>query len=116
MGRSADPIRRPGARTARSPRRAPAGSGPSATVGPMPHAPAGTGPRRRTLLAAAALAPLAAAGCTEQDGPRTRANGPQAPPKDALIMVIRHAEHPYAGATGEDAEGNEDPGFLAGRV
>ncbi|GAA3073197.1 hypothetical protein GCM10020254_16280 [Streptomyces goshikiensis] len=115
VGRSADPIRRPGARTARSPRRAPAGSGPSATVGPMPHAPAGTGPRRRTLLAAAALAPLAAAGCTEQDGPRTRANGPQAPPKDALIMVIRHAEHPYAGATGEDAEGNEDPGFLAGR-
>ncbi|AYV31199.1 hypothetical protein ACFWB1_01575 [Streptomyces goshikiensis] len=81
----------------------------------MPHAPAGTGPRRRTLLAAAALAPLAAAGCTAQDGPGTRAHGPQAPPKDALIMVIRHAEHPYAGATGEDPEGNEDPGFLAGR-
>lgn len=30
-------------------------------------------------------------------------------------MVIRHAEKPYAGDTGEDADGNEDPGFLAGR-
>ncbi|MBT2452696.1 hypothetical protein J7F03_37785 [Streptomyces sp. ISL-43] len=30
-------------------------------------------------------------------------------------MLIRHAEKPYAGDTGEDDEGNEDPGFLAVR-
>ncbi|MFF5701281.1 hypothetical protein ACFY7H_02020 [Streptomyces sp. NPDC012794] len=85
----------------------------------MPHAPAGSGPRRRTALAAA-LACLAPAGCTAHDtatrhrAPRP-APGGQAPGKDALVMVIRHAEKPYAGATGEDDEGNEDPGFLAGR-
>ncbi|MBT2469876.1 hypothetical protein J7E97_18825 [Streptomyces sp. ISL-66] len=28
-------------------------------------------------------------------------------------MIIRHAEKPSAGDTGEDDEGNEDPGFLA---
>lgn len=30
-------------------------------------------------------------------------------------MVIRHAERPYAGGVGRDAEGEEDPGSLAGR-
>ncbi|MEU9039388.1 hypothetical protein AB0D45_31395 [Streptomyces sp. NPDC048352] len=85
----------------------------------MPHAPAGSGPRRRTALAAA-LACLAPAGCTAHDtatrkGPRSPAHGGQPAAKDALVMVIRHAEKPYAGATGEDDEGNEDPGFLAGR-
>ncbi|MET9883204.1 hypothetical protein ABZZ20_08575 [Streptomyces sp. NPDC006430] len=80
----------------------------------MPEAPVGSGPRRRTVLAAA-LAPLAPVGCSARDGDRTPAHGPKAAPKDALIMVIRHAEKPYAGDTGEDAEGNEDPGFLAGR-
>ncbi|MGW5852334.1 hypothetical protein ACWFQ8_31085 [Streptomyces sp. NPDC055254] len=79
----------------------------------MPEAPTGTGPRRRTVLAAA-LAPLAAAGCGTDEPPRP-APGPPAGPKDALIMVIRHAEKPYPGATGEDDEGNEGPGFLAGR-
>ncbi|MFG2994920.1 hypothetical protein [Streptomyces sp. NPDC048340] len=79
----------------------------------MPHAPAERGPRRRTVLAAA-LAPLAAAGCAAQEHPRSPAPGPAAA-KDALIMVIRHAEKPYAGDIGEDDEGNEDPGFLAGR-
>ncbi|MFD9334356.1 hypothetical protein ACFWBF_08045 [Streptomyces sp. NPDC060028] len=78
----------------------------------MPQAPAGSGPRRRTVLAAA-LAPLAVAGCAEEH-PRGPASGPGAV-KDALVMVIRHAEKPYAGDTGEDEEGNEDPGFLAGR-
>ena len=78
----------------------------------MPEAPAGRGPRRRTLLAAA-LAPLAAAGCAEEAPPA--APGPHAAPKDALIMLIRHGEKPYAGDTGEDEDGNEDPGFLAGR-
>ncbi|MEV0411745.1 hypothetical protein AB0I68_13340 [Streptomyces sp. NPDC050448] len=81
----------------------------------MPEAPAGSGPRRRTLLAAAALAPLAMAGCSAQDPSGASAHGPKAAPKDALVMVIRHAEKPYAGDLGEDAEGNEDPGSLAGR-
>ncbi|MET9960760.1 hypothetical protein ABZ128_17210 [Streptomyces sp. NPDC006326] len=81
----------------------------------MPHAPAGSGPRRRTVLAAAALAPFAVAGCSAQDHPRTPAPGPSGTAKDALLLLIRHAEKPYAGDTGEDAEGNEDPGSLAGR-
>ncbi|WP_260618058.1 hypothetical protein [Streptomyces sp. WAC07149] len=84
----------------------------------MPQAPAGSGPRRRTALAAA-LACLAAAGCTAEDtATRRRPPGPapgRPADKDALVMVIRHAEKPFAGATGEDDEGNEDPGFLAGR-
>ncbi|WP_234318307.1 hypothetical protein [Streptomyces sp. NRRL S-244] len=80
----------------------------------MPEAPAGSGPRRRTLLAAAALAPLAMAGCSAED-PSTAAHGPKAAPKDALVMLVRHAEKPYAGDLGEDEDGNEDPGSLAGR-
>ncbi|MGW0392835.1 hypothetical protein ACWDYJ_18405 [Streptomyces sp. NPDC003042] len=84
----------------------------------MPQPPARPGPRRRTVLAAA-LAPMAvaaASGCTAEERPRTPAPGPSAAPvRDALVMVIRHAEKPYAGGTGEDDEGNEDPGFLAGR-
>ncbi|MET9324776.1 hypothetical protein ABZX75_32185 [Streptomyces sp. NPDC003038] len=80
----------------------------------MPPAPAGSGPRRRSVLAAA-LAPLAVAGCGAQERPRKTAPGPPGAPVDALVMVIRHAEKPYAGDTGEDDEGNEDPGFLAGR-
>ncbi|MFD5419913.1 hypothetical protein ACFWJT_18035 [Streptomyces sp. NPDC127069] len=81
----------------------------------MPAAPAGPGPHRRTVLAAlAALAPLAAAGCTEPER-RAPAPGPQPPARDALVMLIPHAEKPHAGATGEDDEGNEDPGSLAGR-
>ncbi|MFJ3202390.1 hypothetical protein [Streptomyces sp. NPDC086989] len=80
----------------------------------MPHAPAGSGPRRRTVLAAA-LGPLAVAACSGQDHPRTPAPGPAGTAKDALILLIRHAEKPYAGDSGEDAEGNEDPGFLADR-
>ncbi|WP_412075892.1 hypothetical protein ACLF6K_08650 [Streptomyces xanthophaeus] len=80
----------------------------------MPHAPAGSGPRRRAVLAAA-LAPLAGAGCAAEEKPSHPAPGAPAVARDALVMVIRHAEKPYAGATGEDEEGNEDPGFLAGR-
>ncbi|MFB7785828.1 hypothetical protein ACFC1D_24345 [Streptomyces vinaceus] len=81
----------------------------------MPQAPAGSGPRRRTLLAAAALTPLALAGCSSPDPSGSAARGPQGVPKDALVMVIRHAEKPYAGDLGEDEDGNEDPGSLAGR-
>lgn len=81
--------------------------------GHMPRPPTGTGPRRRTVLAAA-LAPLAAAGCAGEEHPRTPHPGPEAA-KDALVMLIRHAEKPYAGDTGEDDEGNEHPGFLAVR-
>ncbi|MFI1453121.1 hypothetical protein [Streptomyces roseus] len=81
----------------------------------MPQAPAGSGPRRRTLLAAAALTPLALAGCSSQDPSGNAARGPQAAAKDALVMVVRHAEKPYAGDLGEDEDGNEDPGSLAGR-
>ncbi|MFE6847423.1 hypothetical protein [Streptomyces sp. NPDC057686] len=81
----------------------------------MPQAPAGSGPRRRTLLAAAALAPLAMAGCSGQDPSATSGHGPKPAPKDALVMVIRHAEKPYAGDLGEDEDGNENPGALAGR-
>ncbi|MFK0235432.1 hypothetical protein [Streptomyces vinaceus] len=81
----------------------------------MPQAPAGSGPRRRTLLAAAALTPLALAGCSSPDPSGSAAHGPQGVPKDALVMVIRHAEKPYAGDLGEDEDGNEDPGSLAGR-
>lgn len=84
----------------------------------MPEAPAGTGPRRRSLLAAA-LAPLALAGCSTEDATgglaRIPAPGPQAGPTDALVMVIRHAEKPYAGDSGRDEEGEDDPGSLSGR-
>ncbi|MGW7434496.1 hypothetical protein [Streptomyces sp. NPDC054849] len=80
----------------------------------MPEAPAGSGPRRRAVLAAA-LAPLAVAGCSDGEQPRAPAPGPQAGPQDALIMVIRHAEKPYAGDSGWDEEGEDDPGSLAGR-
>ncbi|MCX4626312.1 MULTISPECIES: hypothetical protein [unclassified Streptomyces] len=81
----------------------------------MPQAPAGSGPRRRTLLAAAALAPLAMAGCSGEDPSGTSGHGPKPAPKDALVMLIRHAEKPYAGDLGEDEDGNENPGSLAGR-
>ncbi|WP_405942500.1 hypothetical protein [Streptomyces sp. NBC_00207] len=80
----------------------------------MPQAPTGSGPRRRAVLAAA-LAPLAAVGCSGGEDPRTSAPGPEAGPKDALIMLIRHAEKPYAGDSGWDEEGEDDPGSLAGR-
>ncbi|WP_405677301.1 hypothetical protein OG239_36010 [Streptomyces sp. NBC_00868] len=80
----------------------------------MPQAPAGSGPRRRTVLAAA-LAPLAVAGCSPDDHPRSPAPGAQPVPTDALIMVIRHAEKPYAGDWGRDEEGEDDPGSLARR-
>ncbi|MFD8982545.1 hypothetical protein [Streptomyces sp. NPDC059564] len=80
----------------------------------MPQAPAGSGPRRRSVLAAA-LVPLAAAGCTARDAARGPAPGPQPSAKDALVMVMRHAEKPYAGDTGEDDDGVEHPGALAGR-
>ncbi|MFJ3974059.1 hypothetical protein [Streptomyces sp. NPDC090021] len=80
----------------------------------MPALPAGTGPRRRAVLAAA-LAPLAAAGCSGGEAPRPPAPGQQPAAKDALIMVIRHAEKPYAGDTGWDEDGEDDPGSLAGR-
>lgn len=74
-------------------------------------APFRSGPRRRTVLAAA-LTPLMTAGCSEEERPRAARPGPEAA-KDALVMLIRHAEKPSAGDTGEDDEGNEDPGFLA---
>ncbi|WP_235438761.1 hypothetical protein [Streptomyces yangpuensis] len=80
----------------------------------MPALPAGTGPRRRAVLAAA-LAPLAAAGCSGGEDPRPPAPGQQPAAKDALIMVVRHAEKPYAGDTGRDEDGEDDPGSLAGR-
>ncbi|MFA7767559.1 hypothetical protein [Streptomyces sp. NRRL S-448] len=80
----------------------------------MPEAPSGSGPRRRAVLAAA-LAPLAGSGCFGGEAPRTPAPGAPAAPKDALVMVIRHAEKPYAGGVGRDAEGEDDPGSLAGR-
>ncbi|MFI9063273.1 hypothetical protein ACIGQE_15525 [Streptomyces sp. NPDC053429] len=78
----------------------------------MAHAPAGSGPRRRAVLAAA-LAPLAVAGCTTRS-PRP-APGPEALPKDALVMIIRNGEQPPPGDTGEDDDGTEHPGSLAGR-
>ncbi|MFD9306390.1 hypothetical protein ACFWCB_27660 [Streptomyces sp. NPDC060048] len=77
----------------------------------MPPAPTGFGPRRRTVLAAA-LAPLVVAGCAGEERPSTPRPGPEVA-KDALVMLIRHAEKPYAGDVGEDDEGNEDPGFLS---
>ncbi|WP_301364573.1 hypothetical protein [Streptomyces xanthophaeus] len=82
----------------------------------MPEAPSGSGPRRRAVLAAA-LAPLAGAGagCSGGEAPRPPAPGAPAGPEDALVMVIRHAEKPYAGGVGRDAEGEDDPGSLAGR-
>ncbi|MEV7726330.1 hypothetical protein AB0P15_16490 [Streptomyces sp. NPDC087917] len=80
----------------------------------MPEAPAGSGPRRRTVLAAALATPLVLAGCAEARDPAA-APGPPASAKDALVMVVRHAEKPYAGDTGEDDDGNEHPGELAGR-
>ncbi|MFH7599286.1 hypothetical protein WDV06_29935, partial [Streptomyces racemochromogenes] len=54
------------------------------------------------------------AGCARREHPAP-APGPRPPAGDALVMVIPHAEKPYAGAAGEDDEGNEDPGSLAGR-
>ncbi|MFF3618388.1 hypothetical protein [Streptomyces sp. NPDC002467] len=80
----------------------------------MPHATAGSGPRRRAVLAAA-LAPLAVAGCSAEEPARGPAPGAPTGAKDALVMVIRHAEKPYAGDTGTDDEGEDDPGSLAGR-
>ncbi|MFE1411717.1 hypothetical protein ACFW6F_13065 [Streptomyces sp. NPDC058746] len=84
----------------------------------MPPRTAGSGPRRRAVLAAA-LAPLAVAGCSAEEPARGPAPGPapgpQAGVKDALVMVIRHAEKPYAGDSGTDEEGEDDPGSLAGR-
>lgn len=85
-----------------------------ADSGRMAHAPAGSGPRRRAVLAAA-LAPLAVAGCSTDEPARSPAPGPQAGPEDALVMIIRHAEKPYAGDSGWDEEGEDDPGSLAGR-
>lgn len=55
------------------------------------------------------------AGCSTEEPARSPAQGPQAGPPDALVMVIRHAEKPYAGDTGWDEEGEDDPGSLAGR-
>ncbi|MEU9305399.1 hypothetical protein [Streptomyces sp. NPDC048269] len=75
---------------------------------------AGSGPRRRTLLAAA-LTPLAVAGCSTDDHLRGPAPGAEPVPNGALIMVIRHAEKPYAGDSGVDEEGDDDPGSLARR-
>ncbi|MCB5165456.1 hypothetical protein LG634_11510 [Streptomyces bambusae] len=72
------------------------------------------GVRRRSVLAA--LAPLAA-GCTAE-APAGPGAGPApgAPAaRDALVMVIRHAEGPYAGDFGEDEDGDPDAGSLAGR-
>ncbi|GAA0285377.1 hypothetical protein GCM10010302_24550 [Streptomyces polychromogenes] len=81
----------------------------------MPAAPAGPAPRRRSVLTAlAALVPLTASGCAAREHPAP-APGPRPPARDALVMLIPHAEKPYPGATGEDDEGNEDPGSLAGR-
>ncbi|WP_329376663.1 hypothetical protein OG625_03970 [Streptomyces sp. NBC_01351] len=80
----------------------------------MPHPPAGSGPRRRAVLAVA-LAPLAVAGCSAEEPARPPAPGAQAGAKDALVMVIRHAEKPYTGDSGWDEEGEDDPGSLAGR-
>ncbi|MFJ5547888.1 hypothetical protein [Streptomyces sp. NPDC093225] len=81
----------------------------------MPEGPDGSGVRRRSVLAALALAApvAAAAGCSEA-GPAAPEPGPP-PGRDALVMVIRPAERPYAGATGQDADGEEDPGSLAAR-
>lgn len=81
----------------------------------MPEAFAGSGAPRRTLLTAVALTPLAMAGCSAEGPTAASADGPEPGPKDALIMVIRPAKKLHAGDTGEDAEGTEDPGLLAGR-
>ncbi|MFB6823944.1 hypothetical protein ACFCXA_20385 [Streptomyces virginiae] len=89
----------------------------------MPEAPAGSGPRRRAVLATA-LAPLAGTGCSGDgaggsgkvgEAARPPAPGAPAGPEDALVMVIRHAERPYAGGVGRDEEGEDDPGSLTGR-
>ena len=81
----------------------------------MPEALAGSGSRRRPLLMAAGLAPLAMAGCSAEGPTAASADRPEPGPKDALFMVIRPAQKSHAGDTGEDAEGTEDPGFPAGR-
>ncbi|MFD0265391.1 hypothetical protein ACFVGY_02180 [Streptomyces sp. NPDC127106] len=76
----------------------------------------GSGPRRRTVLAATLTALATAAGCSTEEPARPPAQGPEgAADKDALVMVIRHGEKPYAGDTGEDGDGKQSPGFLAGR-
>ncbi|MFD7630952.1 hypothetical protein ACFV7Q_33850 [Streptomyces sp. NPDC059851] len=81
----------------------------------MPEALRGSGPRRRTVLAAT-LTALATAGCSAEEPDRPPAPGAGgAPAEDALVMVIRHAEEPYAGSPGEDDAGEERPGYLAGR-
>ncbi|MEU5806268.1 hypothetical protein [Streptomyces sp. NPDC047718] len=81
----------------------------------MPEALRWSGPRRRTVLAAA-LTALATAGCSAEEPTRPPAPGPGgAAAEDALVMVIPHAEEPYAGDTGEDGAGHESPGFLAAR-
>ncbi|MFG2292935.1 hypothetical protein [Streptomyces sp. NPDC048603] len=75
---------------------------------------------RRTVLAAGiagitgipAVAGLT--GCAAEEPRPGPAPGPQAG-ADTLVMLIRHAENPYPGDVGEDDEGNDDPGSLAGR-
>lgn len=77
-------------------------------------------PTRRTVLAAGiagitavpALAGLT--GCSAEEPRPGPAAGPQAA-ADTLVMLIRHGERPYPGDVGEDDEGNDDPGSLAGR-
>ncbi|MEU2395930.1 hypothetical protein [Streptomyces sp. NPDC007369] len=81
----------------------------------MREAVRGPGPRRRTVLAAT-LTALAVAGCSAEEPARPPAQGPGgAADKDALVMLIRHAEKPYAGDTGEGDDGKKSPGFLAAR-
>ncbi|MFI8100700.1 hypothetical protein [Streptomyces sp. NPDC086023] len=78
----------------------------------MPHGSAGV-PRRSVLAALVLAGPAAAAGCAGSEPPPP-APGPP-PGRDALVMVMRHAEQPYAGAPGQDSDGEDDPGSLAGR-
>ncbi|MEV7416571.1 hypothetical protein [Streptomyces sp. NPDC089919] len=78
-----------------------------------PPSPSAAGPRRRALLAALALAaPVTAGGCSA-DAPARPAAGP--PGKDVVVMLMRHAEQPYAGDVGQDREGEEAADSLAGR-
>ncbi|MER7759790.1 hypothetical protein [Streptomyces sp. NPDC097619] len=73
----------------------------------------GEGIRRRTVLATAlALAPLTTGCATEPKGPPPAA-GP--PPKDVHVLLLRHAERPYAGDLGEDEDGEPTPGELSVR-
>ncbi|MCB5180332.1 hypothetical protein [Streptomyces antimicrobicus] len=72
---------------------------------------------RRTVLAAGLAAGAGLVGCSSaSEGHHHRAAAGPAHPAgapDTLIMLIRHAEKPYAGDVGEDDEGNDDPGSLA---